>query len=300
MRIDFGVVMNWMNVFLGRLAWKCLLSGAVAGAWAAVLYLLVAWALGPFDAPATATIMPGMALGLGLAGLLGPVDDLNNRVWRRALRTSLVAAGLGMVSGGMVFALMWLLAPALGVAAAQWIFLPLLAGICGAISGIGSGLAVGRLRNGPRRCIVGAVVGVVAGVLLNSALVIAPGNAAVFVSGFAVWGALVSLLVVWGEKKIARRWLRVLTGPGEDSFFALDGRNFSLGKLEVNDIPLLHYNEVFPFHCQLKWDSDHYNIVDEDHGGVVLVNFRQIQEQELKHGDLVKLGSALLQYGEAK
>ena len=76
----------------------------------------------------------------------------------------------------------------------------------------------------------------------------------------------------------------MLTGPGEDSFFALDGRNFSVGKLEANDIPLLHYNEVFPFHCQLKWDSDHYKIVDEDQGGVVLVNFRQIQEQELKHG----------------
>jgi hypothetical protein len=30
-----------------------------------------------------------------------------------------------------------------------------------------------------------------------------------------------------------------------------------------------------------------------------MVNFRQVQEQVLKAGDLVKIGSALLQYGEA-
>ena len=300
MVLDYlGLVMNWMSACLGRLAWVYLLSGAVAGVWAAVLYLLVAWAVAPFNAPVLEAVISGMALGLGLGGVLGAVNDLYNRVWSRALRAGGLAAGLGMVAGGVVFFLMGLLAPELGAETAQGIFLPLLLGMCGAIAGIGSRLATGRLRNGLRRCIVGALAGVVAGIFLTSTLVILPGQTVVFVSGFAAWGALVSFLVFWGEKKIARRWLRLLTGPGEDNFFPLNGGNFTLGKLESNDIPLLHYNEVFPFHCQLKWEADHYKIVDQEQGGVVLVNYRQIQEQDLKHGDLVKVGSALLQYGEA-
>lgn len=283
-----------------RLAWVCLLSGAVAGAWAAVLYLATAWVLALFDLPMAGTVIPGMALGLGLGGLLSPIEDLYNRIWKRALRSALIGAGLGAAAGGVIFLLVNLLSPIWGEDTALLIFLPLLLGICGAIAAMGTSLALGRLRNNLRRYATGGLAGAGLGLVLTSLLIFAPAQSGLFVSGLGLWGALVSFLIFWMEKKLARRWLRVLTAPGEDRFYPLDGRDLTLGKLESNDIPLLYYNEVFPFHCRLKWDADHYKIVDQDQGGVVLVNYRQIQEQDLKHGDLVKLGSALLQYGEAK
>lgn len=292
--------MNWMSISLGRLARRALLLGAVAGVWGAFMYLGVSWLLELLGSPAAATIVPGMALGLGLCGLLGPVDDIYNCYWRRALKTGAFAAAMGMAAGGIGFALMWLLASGLGSGAAQWISLPLLMGAFGALAATGSGLAMKRVRRNTRRIVAGLLGGAAAGVPLAALLVLAPGRPWLFVFAFAGWGALVALAVFWSEKKTARRWLRVLTGPGEDTFYPLNGHDLTLGKLESNDIPLLHYNEVFPVHCQLRWEGDHYKIVDQEQGGVVLVNYRQIQEQDLKHGDLVKLGSALLQYGEAK
>lgn len=292
--------MNWMSACLGRLAWIYILSGAAAGTSGAVLHMFSLWILTPFESSIVTAAISGMALGLGLGGLLGPVEDLVNRVWNRALKSGLIAAIVGMVSGGAAFALIWVSSPTLGAQAAYWIFLPLLFGVCGAIAGFGPGLVLGRLRNGLKRALVGGFVGLAAGNLLTAVFVIVPGRATMVLLGCAAWGALVTFVVFWVQKRTARQWLRVLTGPGEDYFFPLNGGEFTLGKLETNDIPLLNYNEVFPIHCHLKWDDDHYKIVDQDQGGVVLVNYRQVQEQELKHGDLVKLGSALLQYGEAK
>ncbi len=115
----------------------------------------------------------------------------------------------------------------------------------------------------------------------------------------SAWSALLALILFWWEKRGARRWLRLLTGPGEDSIFPLDGPEITLGKHERNDIPLLHYREIYPFHCVLRWQRDHYEIADSEQGGMVLVNYRQVQDQALRAGDLVKIGSALLQYGEA-
>jgi hypothetical protein len=56
---------------------------------------------------------------------------------------------------------------------------------------------------------------------------------------------------------------------------------------------------LYPFHCTLRRDGKHFELADEDQGGSVLVNFRQAQNQTLKSGDLVKIGTALFQYGEA-
>ena len=88
--------MNWMSKSLGRLARRSLLLGAVAGIGGAFMYLGVSWLLDLPGSPAAATIVPGMALGLGLCGLLGPVDDLYNCYWRRALKSGAFAAVMGM------------------------------------------------------------------------------------------------------------------------------------------------------------------------------------------------------------
>ena len=83
-----------------------------------------------------------------------------------------------------------------------------------------------------------------------------------------------------------------------DSIFPLRGRRLWLGKSERNDVPLTDFQEVYPFHCELRWSGDHYDIADSEQGGVVLVNYRQVQDYALRPGDLIKVGSALLQYGE--
>ena len=118
-------------------------------------------------------------------------------------------------------------------------------------------------------------------------------------AALVVWSGTLALLLHWSERRRARRWLRLLSGPGEDRIIPLQGGPLTLGRNERNDIPLLDFHEIYPYHCELRWASDHYDIVDNERGGIVLVNFRQVQEHALKSGDLIKIGTALLQYGEA-
>ncbi len=42
-----------------------------------------------------------------------------------------------------------------------------------------------------------------------------------------------------------------------------------------------------------------YQIGHPEENGVVLVNYREVHDHTLRPGDIVKIGSALLQYGEA-
>ncbi len=300
-----------MSNSLKQSGWNSLLLGAVAGVWGAALYQGVGWLLAPLQAPGLSTLVTGMALGLGLCALLASVDNLYNRFWRRASCSVLAGGALGLAAGGVGFGLVWLILAVFGASggivsgfgAAHWMFVPLLMGLFGGAAGLGSGFSVGGLQSslqkGLRRPLIGLGAGAALGLPLTGLLALAGGQGWLFQAAFAAWGALMALALYWGEKKTARRWLRVLNGPGEDTFYPLIGKSVTLGKMEFNDIPLTSYQEIFPFHCQLRWEADHYRIVDREQGGTVLVNYRQIQEQDLKHGDLVKLGTALLQYGEA-
>jgi hypothetical protein len=174
-----------------------------------------------------------------------------------------------------------------------------LLGLSGAALGAGSGLGARSLGLAVRRLKYGLVGGLAAGlpIAILHALV-TPGLWTLY-AVTAAWSATVAVAVFVTEKRAARRWLRLLTGPGEDEFFPLVDPSIHLGKLEQNDIPLLHYSEIYPVHCRLEWNGDQYRIIDDETGGPVYVNFRPVQDQPLKSGDLIKIGSALLQYGEA-
>lgn len=300
--------MNWMKASLSRWSRNTLLLGAIAGIWGALLYHAVLWLAGGLASGVLAALLAGAAFGFGLGGGLAPVEDLINRFLTRALKAGLGGGVLGAAVGAVAFALLELgAAPDAGAGLTAlppggygvWLGVPVVMGLLGGAAGIGSGYAGRRRHKMVRRAAVGTGTGLLAGIPFALAMALLSGLSWGLLAGCAVWGAVVAWSIFWGEKRFARRWLRILTGPGEDNFFPLTTESITLGKQESNDIPLLDYQEVFPFHCQLQWENDHYQIVDREQGGMVLVNYRQIHEQTLKAGDLVKLGTALLQYGEA-
>ncbi|MBI4081929.1 MAG: FHA domain-containing protein [Candidatus Lambdaproteobacteria bacterium] len=297
--------MNWMHESLARWSWRALLLGALGGMWGCLLFeaglLLVAggkeggWALLP-------ELLPGLLLGAGLGAALAPVDDLIRRMYRRALRHALAGAVLGAAAGAGGLGVLDAIQPWWGAgtgALVYWLLLPLALALLGAAIACASALGGRAWRASLSRAAHGAWIGALAGALaaaLLAPLGAPPGSELV---AFALWSAAFCWALFWREKRFARRWLRLITAPGDDAIHPLPARTVSLGKLESNDIPLPHHHDVFPIHCTLTWDKDHHTIIDEEQGGLVLVNFRQVQEQALKPGDLVKVGSALLQYGEA-
>ena len=300
--------MNWKSVTLQSQLWRMLALGAAAGLWAAFLAegaLLLAEGL-----PWLRTFLPVLVLGLVFGALFAPIGEYLNRHFRRAAKAALLGGLLGGLAGLLGFALIALLTDvqarnAGGAAGAvalsaplRWAWFGTSLAITAAAAALASSLARPHWARGLRRALRAAVGGAALGIPLAALGTAAGGNPWMLAAGMGGWGALMTLAVFWLEQRMARRWLRVLIGPGEERFFPLDKRRITLGRVESNDIPLLEGQEVYPHHCEIKWNHDHYEIVDDEQGGVVLVNFRQVQEHPLKPGDLVKIGSVLLQYGE--
>lgn len=302
--------MNWMRVSLRQLAWKTWVLGAAAGLWAAFAAESVLMGLGLLGLdPGLRLATAGLALGLTTGALVAPIGESLHqhpkRRWMVGMWGGLLGALIGVAGIGVVS---WWLTPdiapqrlVLGYRASTvWLIcLPLLLGLLGAAIGFGSGLGVRNRALGMRRLKYGAIGGLAAGILVAVIEALAPGSLWLHTVALAAWAAVLAQVLFWTEKRRARHWLRVLTGPGEDEFFPLVNQTVRLGKAEHNEIPLLHYAEVYPVHCRIDWMDGQYHIVDDETGGTVYVNFRQVQEQPLKPGDLIKIGSALLQYGEA-
>jgi Inner membrane component of T3SS, cytoplasmic domain len=298
--------MNWKKVALRALRWKVLALGAAAGLWGSLLHESMLLLPRAGQGPLAHALLAGAALGLGLGLFLAPADALLHRQARRALRSALAGAVLGGVLGAAGSAAQFGLlrvvgggAPWLSAQLVPWAGLALTLGLVGAGCGLAAGMATGRGRRALRLAWRAGLAGTLLALPLAAATSAAAWRSWAVLAALVAWSALLALVLHWGERRSARRWLRLLTGPNEDSIFPLRGPQITLGKHERNDIPLQHFQEIFPYHCELRWAADHYDVVDNEQGGVVLVNYRQVQEHPLRPGDLIKIGSALLQYGEA-
>jgi hypothetical protein len=302
--------MNWMRVSLRKWAWKTVVLGIAAGLWAVFAAESALIVLERLGAGAEWQVLAaGLALGLTSGALLARIGEGLHHYPRRTWAATGWGALYGAIAGlAGIGAVSWWIAPyatpqrlLFGVKAIHLYagILPFLLAALGAAIGFGSGCAVRNLPLSLRRLRGGLVGGLVAGGLVGAGVFFFPRNFWVQSAALVAWAAVLAQVLFWSEKRFARRWLRVLTGPGEDECIPLVNRTIHVGKLESNEIPLLHYSEVYPVHCRIDWVQDQYKIIDDETGGTVYVNFRQVQEQPLKPGDLVKIGSALLQYGEA-
>lgn len=303
--------MNWMTVTLSSLRWKILLLGAAAGIWGAFLHESVSQALFSLGLDGYWNLLSGAGLGLGLGGLLAPIEDLLKQFPQRSIRSAFYGGLLGAISAVLAMALAGVLpsgsvqgsgggldafqdSVVLGKALIFPILLGVIAGGCGYLTRFNTG---NRAR-ASRRMGMGFAGGALLGLPLTAALIFWGQSPWMLYAGLALWGAPTAQILYWWEKRSAKRWLRLLSSPGEDELFPLAGDRLTVGKHERNDIPLREFMEIHPFHCELRWMNDHYQIVDNEEGGVIHVNYRQVREQKLKPGDLVKIGSAVLQYGE--
>lgn len=303
--------MNWMTVTLSSLRWKILLLGAAAGIWGAFLHESVSLALFSLGLDGYWNLLSVAGLGLGLGGLLAPIEDLLKQFPQRSIRSAFYGGLLGAISAVLALALAGVLpsgsvqgsgggldafqdSVVLGKALIFPILLGVIAGGCGYLTRFNTG---NRAR-ASRRMGMGFAGGALLGLPLTAALIFWGQSPWMLYAGLALWGAPTAQILYWWEKRSAKRWLRLLSSPGEDELFPLAGDRLTVGKHERNDIPLREFMEIHPFHCELRWMNDHYQIVDNEEGGVIHVNYRQVREQKLKPGDLVKIGSAVLQYGE--
>jgi len=240
---------------------------------------------------------PYLSMGLGLGAGFGLSAKLLHPIATGHRTTHLALQGLsGLVLGGVLGVLVFALSQVL-----LGFDLPVAAGRI--VSFILLGTCVGALIRGldwkaPKAFLsyplLGAGGGLLGGVLFEGLLLIQVDGPMHGFGVLAVGFALFICLVPWHLTR-ATSALRVLNGPQQGEVFLLDQAASTLGYGETNDFVLRDHREIDICHAQVTSGPGDYQIRNLSDGGPVQVNFRPVQNQSVKTGDIISIGSAQLQ-----
>jgi hypothetical protein len=254
------------------------------------------------------SLVLGGILGMMVAGTLGTVDSLSNApLNQRAIRI-VGAAAFGLVGGfitGMLCELMIAISPWLRFVG--WAFVGVATGasvnayalIQALLSGKPLGLAKQKLMNG---IIGGALGGGVGGLLLTLFDLIQvrenlPRTSLVL--GLVVLGIGVGLLGGLAQLIVREAWIQVESGfrPGRELMLAKT--ETTIGRAESCDIGLFGDSSIDQLHARIERQGDSYLLSDVgSEGGTFLNNRRVTQSTKLHAGDLIRVGSSVLMFGE--
>jgi hypothetical protein len=293
----------------------CAVYGAASG--------LLGWLLGrlPLHLPAIAAqAVKGLCLGLAVALVLGLLDALWNYSSRRVFQVVPRFLLAGLVGGAAGF-----LGGALGEAlygrfrqsaflVLGWTFTGLLIGASlGAFDLVGGFVRPAGLRGAMRKVINGAVGGLGGGLLgsvLNLVILATLSN--VFppkeqplrtpsAVGFLVLGACIGLLIGLAQVLLKEAWIRVEAGfrPGRE--LILTRPEITLGRSESCDIGLFGDPGVEPLHARIVRQGERFFLHDAGSRTGTFVNEQLIGDgEELRSGDSIRLGRAVLRFGERR
>ncbi|MGK5094364.1 FHA domain-containing protein [Deltaproteobacteria bacterium TL4] len=116
--------------------------------------------------------------------------------------------------------------------------------------------------------------------------------------GLIVFGVCLSLAMTCIETLFSKAYLRVLCGNNEGQVYLLDKDQFLIGYSSQSDIMLSGYAEVCDKHARIYQQKSQCIMRTAQVGGQILINFRSVNQQVMKKGDIIKIGTALLQYCE--
>ena len=142
--------------------------------------------------------------------------------------------------------------------------------------------------------LLGTFGGLLGGLVFESLLLIQADGPIHAVGALAVGFALFTCLVPWHVTR-AKSALRVLNGVQSGEVFLLDQESEILGYGETSDFVLRDHREVSIRHARFLNAPDKCEVWNLSEGDPVQVNFRPAQNQPVKAGDIISIGSAQLQ-----
>lgn len=246
------------------------------------------------------SILGGVLIGAGFGSLIVGIEGFyySNRVQlKRGLKIGLLA---GILGGGVGFAfseLLFLEIDLFGSLGKNEIFVFMQRWIIlGAVLGLAIGIRDKKNTYLLRGLIGGALGGFIGGGIFQASLLwlsqVPVGKPVAFMSFGICLAVSLQLTLLMGRKT----WLRILNGNLEGIEFELTEPIHFIGNFKSDDVLLHTYRGINQTHAKLERIEDDYALLDNDHFGRTYVNFRSVQEQPLKNGDIIKIGNALLQY----
>ena len=242
-------------------------------------------------------ILEGALLGAGL----GMVLQIREIYFQGSEIESLVKQGVNGLFDGLLLGLgMTLISLTFSVRFPQYQFGGLLYAVL-----LGGGIGILTSRGCNNALKVRLQLGLLAAIGGGGALYILLTLQSVFlIQGFASWipllsiGFGISLLLGLPEALFNRSRLHLLTGEREGHVYWLHPFYSSLGYSLQNNLILNSFREVRGEQACIERDRGQMLLKNYGDSKEVLLNYRPGVQQELQSGDLIKIGTALLQFNK--
>lgn len=168
--------------------------------------------------------------------------------------------------------------------------------VIGMFLGGAYGLRDRKMLNLARGIFAGILAGLLGGILLQFwEMILSPS----FFSrglGMICYAIVLSFALHLSSFLGRSKWIRGLNGSLKGFEFELCEPCLNVGAQTSDHINLRNYTEISQTHAKLILCEEEYALVDNDPNGRTYVNFRPAYETTLKHGDILKIGTALFQY----
>jgi hypothetical protein len=117
--------------------------------------------------------------------------------------------------------------------------------------------------------------------------------------GFVALGLSIGLLIGLAQVILREAWVRVEAGFRAGRELIISKAETTIGRAESCDIGLFGDPNVAPMHASIRLHGRRYVLADAGSLGGTLLNDRPVSEPTPLHaGDIIKLGSSLLRFGE--
>lgn len=284
----------------------CVLCGGGAALLAGAI--MVGVGLATIESDFLHSLLVGALLGTTVAGALASVDAYLNAPAGQRLGCILGAAGIGFVMGlvaGMLCELLTKITPWFRFLG--WTLLGVVVGAACSAYNLAqaylSGRPVGLTGSKLNRAMIGGALGGAVGGLVFSVLdlvrvfEVLPRTSLVL--ALVIVGMGIGLFAGLGHLILKEAWIKVEAGfrPGRE--VRLQRLETTIGRGEACDLGLLGDTSIDPVHARIERREESFFLTDAGSaGGTYLNNRRVIQSTRLYTGDLIRVGSSVIMFGE--
>ena len=284
----------------------CVLCGGVA----AFLAGAIVAAMGPaiVESDLLHSLLVGAILGMTVAGALASVDAYLSAPPGQRLIRILGAAGFGFAGGllaGMLCEFLTKITPWFRFIG--WIMVGVATGascnIYDLVQALLSGRPPGLTKAKLTRAMIGGALGGGIGGLLFSFLDLIRVHDTLprtsLVLALVIVGMGIGLFAGLGHLILKEAWVQVEAGSRLGREVRLDKLETTIGRAEACDLGLFDDAGIDPLHARIERQGESYFLADAGSaGGTFLNNRRVTQPTRLHTGDLIRVGSSVLMFGE--
>jgi hypothetical protein len=176
--------------------------------------------------------------------------------------------------------------------------------VAGMTMGLGPGIALKSKKLARNGFIGGMIGGMIGGLLFDpicyvvSGGTLESGGEASRAVGLALIGAVAGLMIGLVEMLTKDAWLLMIDGPLKGKQFIVYKNPTIIGSSPRSEIYLFKDLEIESSHARITSARDMYEIEDLETQAGTLVNGQKIKRQQLKHGDIIQIGSTKFIYTE--